>query len=65
MYWVAATVGAVGGWLGLMVTYQASMLHDLRLPPGATMVLTTTALFGAVLAGRSVVRSFQGPESIQ
>ncbi len=65
MYWVAAAVGAAGGWLGLMVTYQASMLHDLRLPPGATMVLTTTALFGSVLAGRSVVRSFRRPRSVR
>lgn len=57
MYVVAATVGALGGWLGLAVTYRASIDHDLRLAPGATIVLTTTVLFAVVLAGRALVRA--------
>lgn len=56
MYAVAAAVGAAGGWLGLAVSYRASMDHDLRLAPGASIVLATTALFVAVLAGRELAR---------
>ncbi len=56
MYVVAAAVGAGGGWLGLAVAYRASIDHDLRLAPGATIVLATTVLFAAVLGGRGLVR---------
>jgi manganese/iron transport system permease protein len=56
-YLVAAGIGALGGWLGLAVAYRASIDHDLRLAPGATVVLTITVLFGTVVAGRALVRS--------
>lgn len=57
MYVVAAAVGAAGGWLGLAITYRASVDHDVSLAPGATVVLATTALFCLVLAGRALARA--------
>lgn len=56
-YLVSAAVGALGGWLGLTVAYRVSVDHDVRLAPGATVVLAITVLFGVVLAGRALVRS--------
>lgn len=54
MYVVAAAAGALGGWLGLAASYEASITYDLRLASGATVVLTLVALFVLVLAGRRV-----------
>ena len=52
MYVVAAAVGALGGWLGLAVSYEASIHHGLRLASGATIVATTTAIFVLTALGR-------------
>lgn len=57
MYVIAAAVGALGGWLGLVASYEASIHHDLRLASGATIVLALTGLFAVVLAGRAVART--------
>jgi manganese/iron transport system permease protein len=54
MYVVAAAVGALGAWLGLAASYEASIHHGLRLASGATIVLATTTLFLATLAGRAL-----------
>ena len=56
MYLVGAAVGALGGWLGLAISYEASIHHGLRLASGATVVLATTALFLLAVAGRGVAR---------
>ena len=52
MYVIAAAVGALAGWLGLAVSYEASLHHGLRLASGATVVLASTFLFIATLAAR-------------
>jgi manganese/iron transport system permease protein len=43
---IAAGIGALGGWLGLAVSYEASVNHGLRLASGATVVLVLVALYG-------------------
>ena len=60
---VAAAVGALGGWLGLVISYEGSLHHGWRLASGATIVLTLTALFLGALLGSSVVRWRHRPES--
>lgn len=56
MYVVACSVGALGAWLRLAASYEASINHDLRLVSGATIVLAISSIFAAVLIGRGVVR---------
>jgi manganese/iron transport system permease protein len=51
---VAAVFAAVGGWLGLVVSYDGSIRHGWRLASGATVVLVLTAGFLLVAAGRAV-----------
>ena len=43
---------AAGGWLGLAVSYEVSVDHDIRLAAGATIVVVLVGLFllAAVLA---------------
>lgn len=56
---VAAGVGALGGWLGLAASYEASVDHGLRLASGATVVLALVALYvlaAALGAARGSVR---------
>lgn len=47
---VSVLVGAIGAWLGLVISYDASTHHDVRLAAGATIVVVLTAIF-AVVAG--------------
>jgi manganese/iron transport system permease protein len=49
---LACLLGAAGGWLGLAVSYEVSVDHDLRLAAGATIVVVLVGLFlvAAVLA---------------
>ncbi|MDQ4070121.1 MAG: metal ABC transporter permease, partial [Actinomycetota bacterium] len=47
---VAALLTAVCGWLGLAVSYEASVNHGLRLASGALVVLAITAGFLVVAA---------------
>ena len=47
---VAATIGAMAGWLGLVLSYEGSVHHGWRLASGGTIVLVLTALFALVLA---------------
>jgi len=53
---LAAAIGALGGWLGLAASYEASVNHGLRLASGATVVLALVALY-AVAAAVGAVRS--------
>jgi manganese/iron transport system permease protein len=47
---IAAGIGALGGWLGLAVSYEASVNHGLRLASGATVVLVLVALYAVAAA---------------
>jgi manganese/iron transport system permease protein len=47
---VAAALGALGGWAGLAISYDASLHHGLRLASGGTVVLVLIALYLAALA---------------
>ena len=52
MFAVAAGIGVLGGWLGLVISYDASVNHDVRLGSGATVVLVLVALYAvAALVG--------------
>jgi manganese/iron transport system permease protein len=62
MYVVSAAVGALGGWLGLAVSYRASITYDLQLASGASVVMALIALFAVVLVGRATVRRLRGIE---
>lgn len=57
---IAAVVGAVGGWLGLLASWHASIDAGIRLGSGATVVLAVVAVYlltlGATLAVRAVRR---------
>jgi manganese/iron transport system permease protein len=47
---LACLLGAAGGWLGLAVSYEVSVDHDLRLAAGATIVVVLVGLFGLAAA---------------
>jgi manganese/iron transport system permease protein len=57
---VAALIGAIGGWIGLLVAWHASVDHDVRLAPGATVVVVLTAVFLGVGATTGVARRLHG-----
>jgi manganese/iron transport system permease protein len=54
---VAAAVAAVGGWLGLVVSYKGSVDHGWRLASGASIVVTITLGFVVAAGVRRVRRS--------
>src|SRR5690606_15411250 len=47
---LACVIGAAGGWLGLVVSYQAAVDHGLRLASGGTVVLVLVAMYGLAFA---------------
>jgi manganese/iron transport system permease protein len=51
---VAAVIGALGAWLGLVVSYNASTDHGVRLAAGATVALSVSAIFIVLLAAAKV-----------
>ena len=53
---VAVVLALVCGWVGLALSYEASVHHGVRLASGATVVLTLTAGF-AVLGAAGAARS--------
>jgi manganese/iron transport system permease protein len=61
---VAAALGAVGGWLGLVVSYEGSIHHGWRLASGATIVLVLTVGFLLVAAGRAVAVRVRRPRVV-
>ncbi|HEY1280107.1 MAG TPA: metal ABC transporter permease [Acidimicrobiales bacterium] len=61
---VAAALGAIGGWLGLVVSYEGSIHHGWRLASGATIVLVLTAGFLLVAAGRAVAVRVRRPQMV-
>ena len=42
---LACALGALGGWLGLAVSYEVSVDHGVRLASGATIVVVLVAMF--------------------
>jgi manganese/iron transport system permease protein len=53
---VAVVIGMLGGWLGLVTSYEASIGHDVRLAAGATVVLVLVAFYAVVLLGQTARR---------
>jgi manganese/iron transport system permease protein len=56
----AVAAGAFGGWLGLAVSYEASVHHDLRLATAPTIVVVLTVMFAAVAGARALRRAGLG-----
>lgn len=52
----SVAVGALGAWLGLVISYDASVHHDTRLAAGATIVVVLTVIFAIVATVTSVHR---------
>ncbi len=44
----SVAIGAIGAWLGLVISYDASIHQGWRLAPGATIVVVLTAIFATV-----------------
>jgi manganese/iron transport system permease protein len=55
---VAALLGALGGWAGLAISYDASLRHGLGLASGGTVVLVLVALHLAALTAAAAGRRF-------
>jgi manganese/iron transport system permease protein len=53
---MAALLGALGGWAGLTLSYDASVHHGLRLASGGTVVLVLIVLYLLALAVATAVR---------
>jgi manganese/iron transport system permease protein len=53
---VAALFGAVAGWAGLTISYDASLHHGLRLASGGTVVLVLIGLYLGALAAATAGR---------
>jgi manganese/iron transport system permease protein len=54
---IACTLGAVGGYLGLAISYEASLQRGVRLASGATIVVILVACFLVALAVPSAWRA--------
>jgi manganese/iron transport system permease protein len=52
----AVAVAITGGVLGLLLSFQASVVHGLRVPAGASVVVTVVLLFGLVATGTALRR---------
>ena len=58
---LAGALGALGGWLGLAVSYEVSVDHGVRLASGATIVVVLVALFALAAAAAPLRRRRRGP----
>ena len=56
MMLLSCMIGATGGWLGLVISYDASIHYDVRLAAGATTVVVLTVVFAAVAVAFSLGR---------
>ena len=54
---LAAAIGALGGMAGLLVAFHASVDHDVRFAPGATIVVVLTAIFAVVATANALRRA--------
>lgn len=66
---LAAALGMLGGWLGLVISYQASVRHDVQLAAGATVVGVLVACYVLALAGgpgrRGLLRKLRGRTALR
>jgi manganese/iron transport system permease protein len=53
----SVAIGVVSAWAGLVISYDASVHHDVNLAAGATVVVVLTAVFTVVAVGTSVAAS--------
>ncbi|TMQ92911.1 metal ABC transporter permease [Actinomadura soli] len=53
---LAAVLGALAGWAGLAISYDASIHHGLRLASGGTVVLVLIACYAGALAAGTIRR---------
>jgi manganese/iron transport system permease protein len=53
----SVAVGVTSAWLGLAISYDASIHHDVNLAAGATIVVVLTAVFAMVALGSTVAAS--------
>jgi len=53
---LSCVIGALGGWLGLVISYDASIHYDVRLAAGATTVVVLTVVFATVAMAFALVR---------
>jgi manganese/iron transport system permease protein len=58
---VAAVLGALAGWAGLTISYDASVDHGLRLASGGTVVLILIGLYLGALAATTAGRRLRRP----
>jgi manganese/iron transport system permease protein len=64
MLLLSALIAAAGGWLGLVISYDASIHHDVRLAAGATTVVVLTVVFAVVAVAAAVGRQRQTRRAI-
>lgn len=50
----SVAIGAVSAWLGLVISYDASVHHGVRLAAGATIVVVLTAVFALVAIAQGI-----------
>jgi manganese/iron transport system permease protein len=58
---LAAAFGALAGWAGLAISYDASIHHGLRLASGGTVVLVLIACYLGALAVGAARRQLSAP----
>jgi manganese/iron transport system permease protein len=51
---LAAALGALGGWVGLAISYEASLQRGVRLAAGATIVVVLVGFFLVALAASAL-----------
>lgn len=56
-------LGVLGGWLGLVASYEASVRHEIRLAAGATVVLALVAIYALALLVAMLPRRSRGARS--
>jgi manganese/iron transport system permease protein len=52
---LAAALGALGGWVGLAISYEASLQQGVRLAAGATIVVVLVGFFLVALAASALI----------
>ena len=64
MLLLSSLIAAAGGWLGLVISYDASIHHDVRLAAGATTVVVLTVVFAVVAALAALHRQRQTRQAL-
>ena len=61
---LSSLIAAAGGWLGLVISYDASIHHDVRLAAGATTVVVLTVAFAVVAVIAGLTRQRQARRAV-